>query len=129
MVPKASQSGCMPLPLVVLVRKAVHDSGRSIASFAEEKGLPYATVRRYTDVTLKPLRSTPRRGTLRQLALALDLPLSVVEKAAIASTFTSSTTTDGVGNLVTADGFDQLSEQERVEWVRQIYPMIEKYLP
>jgi transcriptional regulator with XRE-family HTH domain len=118
----------MPLPLVTLVRKVLHDSGLSVASFAEAKGMPYATVRRYTDVNLKPLKSAPRQETLRQLALALDLPLSEVQRAAVDSVAYVYSVSTGDGTA-TAHSFDLLSEEEKVAWVQEIYPMIKEYLP
>jgi hypothetical protein len=128
MVSKRSDSGAMPLPLVTLVRKVLHDSGLSVASFAEAKGMPYATVRRYTDVNLKPLKSAPRQETLRQLALALDLPLSEVQRAAVDSVAYVYSVSTGDGTA-TAHSFDLLSEEEKVAWVQEIYPMIKEYLP
>lgn len=70
------------LPLVALVRAKVADSGKSLRNFAEDRGVPYSTVRRYADKRLGPLRQPPRAETLRDLAQALDEPLSVVQRAA-----------------------------------------------
>lgn len=85
MVSKPLNTDAVPLPLVRLVREVVDASGLSIKDFAHARALPYSTLRRYTDRTLQPLSQPPRPDTLRQLALALDVPLSKVQRAADAS--------------------------------------------
>lgn len=73
------------LPIVRLVTERVARSGMSIRGYAESRGIPYSTLRLYSQKALPPLAQPPRRETLDTLALALDLPVSEVERAADAS--------------------------------------------
>lgn len=73
------------LPIVQLVRDAVTASGKSLREFAAERRVAYSTLRYYHDVRLEPLSQPPRKETLRELALALDVPLGDVEQAALES--------------------------------------------
>jgi hypothetical protein len=73
------------LPIVRLVRDGVAASGLKLRPFAEQRNISYSTLRVYHDPNLQPLNSPPRKETMRELALALDVPLSVVQRAADAS--------------------------------------------
>ena len=73
------------LPLVRLVREKVNASGLSLRVFADDRRIAYSTLRRYYDKNLAPLSQPPRKETLRELALALDVPLREVEQAALES--------------------------------------------
>lgn len=73
------------LPIVKLVREKVDASEWSLRTYAQMRGVAYSTLRRYYDKNLSPLRQPPRRETLRELALALDVPLGEVEQAALES--------------------------------------------
>lgn len=73
------------LPLVRLVREKVNASGMSLRVFADDRRIAYSTLRRYYDKNLRPLSQPPRKETLRELALALDVPLREVEQAALES--------------------------------------------
>lgn len=73
------------LPIVKLVRDAVSASGKSLREFAAERRIAYSTLRYYHDQRLEPLSQPPRKETLRELALALDVPLGDMEQAALES--------------------------------------------
>lgn len=73
------------LPLVRVVREKVNGSGMSLRVFAAERRIAYSTLRRYYDKNLSPLSQPPRTDTLRELSLALDLPLGEVEQLALES--------------------------------------------
>lgn len=70
------------LPIVRLVRERVALSGKKLRPLAEEHGVSYSTLRVYHDPNLQPLKQPPREDTMRELALALDVPLSEVQRAA-----------------------------------------------
>lgn len=73
------------LPLVRLVRERVAASGLTLRSFATERGIKYGTLRRLYDKNREPFAQGLKPDTLKDLALALDLPLSQVQKAHDAS--------------------------------------------
>lgn len=73
------------LPIVKLVRAAVDASGLSLRVFAAERRIAYSTLRRYYDKSLPALSQPPRKETLRELSLALNLTLGEVEQAALES--------------------------------------------
>lgn len=73
------------LPLVRLVRERVALSGMKLRPLAQQRGVSYSTLRVYHDPNLPPLKQPPRPETMRDLALALDVPLSEVQRAADAS--------------------------------------------
>lgn len=73
------------LPLVRLVRDRVAASGLTLRGFAQERGIKYGTLRRVYDKNLQPLAQGLKRDTLKALAVALDVPLSEVERAHDAS--------------------------------------------
>ena len=70
------------IPLVVLVRRAVHDSGLGLNEFAKQRRMSYSTLQRYHNPELGPLKSSLRRETIETLARALNVPMSEVERAA-----------------------------------------------
>lgn len=111
------------LPIVQLVREKVTASGMSLRTFAEAKGAPYSTLRYYHDLRLRPLKQPPRPATLRDLALALDVPLGDVEQAALESLayrqapgrLESIATREGDPLVAYVDGLVEISDARRAE--------------
>lgn len=106
------------LPIVQLVREKVADSGLSLRAFAQQRRIPYSTVRYYNDKRLAPLSQPPRKETLRELALALDVPLGEVEQAALESLSYRAAPAKLEPGTTTADDHDRPLLLDVVEAIR-----------
>ena len=73
------------LPIVRLVREKVAAHGKGLRGFADDRGIPYSTIRYYHQADLEPLPQMPRPETRRQLAEALRISLDELEQAAVES--------------------------------------------
>ncbi len=111
------------LPIVRLVRSRVADIGKPLREIAAQRGVSYGTLRRYNDASLQPLRTPLRQGTMRELALALDIPLGEVEQAALESVsyrqaparLESIPTPDGDPLVAYVQGIDGLTPEMRAD--------------
>ena len=71
-------------PLQRLIRQRLREQGWSYREVARRGGLPHSTI--HTLATTRNLARPPRPDTIDALALALDVPVSVVRAAAAEST-------------------------------------------
>lgn len=78
-------------PLQALIINTMRERGWSPKQ-VEDRGVSHATLHRYMNPV--ELRQPPRKSILRDLATALDLPLSKVERAAVDSVGYGYSTTD-----------------------------------
>ena len=109
------QSGDMT-PLARLIVETMELRGLDDAAVKERSGIPHATLntlRRRTE----PYKQIPREKTLRDLAVGLDLPLSVVEKAARESLGHVYREESG-GDVIDLTSLRQLTGAERAKAVR-----------
>lgn len=127
MAAQQSEQASDVLPLVQLVRDCVERSGLSLIGFARERGVAYSTLRHYHDKNLRTLAQPPRRQTLKELAHALDVRLSVVERAADDSVgrVYREQTPDGATVLLAS--LEDMPEQERAAEARRLIDLLQEY--
>ena len=115
------------LPIVALVRERIAASGiPSMRELAEKRGVSYSTLQRYSNPNLKPLRSGLRQETMKELALALDVPVSRVQQASDKSVDRVYLAGDD-STMVIIGALEELDEKTRRKVTKQMLDLLASY--
>jgi uncharacterized protein YcaQ len=114
------------LPLRELVRERVDATGLTLREFARRRpAAKYGTLQRYYNLE-EPLKNGLRQDTMRQLALALDVPLSMVQQASDKSVERLYAEGDESGAVIIA-ALGELDAKTRAKVTKQVLELLSSY--